>query len=70
LKDKEVIVYDKFADSFNNLSQDIDQVVTLATDLENLLEVVDTVILCNGDSVYDYKKIPSDINVIDPWRIL
>ena len=33
-------------------------------------EVVDTVILCNGDSVYDYKKIPSDINVIDPWRIL
>ena len=70
LKDKEVIVYDTYADSFNNLSQDINQVVTLATDLENLLDVVDTVILCNGDPVYNYKLIPSDINVIDPWRIL
>ena len=70
LNTKEVIVYDTYTDSANNLSKDINQNFTIATDLDNLIENVDTIILCNGDSAYDYNKIPSTINVIDPWRVL
>jgi len=67
LKGKQVIVYDKYKDSFDNLSYDGE--LLLATDVGNLCDVADTVILCNGDKEYDYSQIPPNINVIDPWRI-
>ena len=70
LSTKEVVVYDQYYDSASNLSGDIEQGFTVATDLDNLISNVDTIILCNGDSVYDYNKIPSNINIIDPWRVL
>jgi len=67
LKGKQVIVYDKYKDSFDNLSYDGE--LLLATDVGNVCDVADTVILCNGDKEYDYSQIPPNINVIDPWRI-
>lgn len=70
LKDKQVIVFDKYIDTLNNLSSDIDQELTFATDIENLCSVAETIIICNGDNAYDYSKIPTSINVIDPWRTL
>ena len=71
LSGKEVIVYDTYEDSYNNISSG-DNIATLnvATDLENLIEIADTIILCNGDPAYDYTKIPSNLNIIDPWRVL
>ena len=68
LKGKEVIVYDTYSDSFDNISYD--GPLTMATDIGNLCDVADTVILCNGDKAYDYTQIPENINVIDPWRII
>ena len=70
LKNKSVMVYDKYIDTLTNLSSDIDQELTFASDLENLCSTVDTIIICNGDKAYDYSKIPENINVIDPWRAL
>ena len=64
------MVYDKYIDTLKNLSSDIDQELTFATDLDNLCSTVDTIIICNGDKAYDYSKIPTNINVIDPWRAL
>ena len=71
LSGKEIIVYDTYEDSYNNISSG-DNIATLnvATDLENLIEIADTIILCNGDPAYDYSKIPSNLNIIDPWRVL
>ena len=48
LKDKQVIVFDKYIDTLNNLSSDIDQELTFATDIENLCSVAETIIICNG----------------------
>lgn len=70
LKNKSVMVYDKYIDTLTNLSSDVDQELTFASDLENLCSTVDTIIICNGDKAYDYSKIPENINVIDPWRAL
>lgn len=70
LKNKSVMVYDKYIDTLTNLSSNVDQELTFASDLENLCSTVDTIIICNGDKAYDYSKIPENINVIDPWRAL
>ena len=70
LSTKEVVVFDQHSVSANNLSKEIEQGFTIATDLDNLISNVDTIILCNGDSAYDYSKIPSNINIIDPWRVI
>ena len=71
LSGKEIIVYDTYGDSYNNISSGVNTAtLTIATDLGNLCDVADTVILCNGDKAYDYSQIPPNINVIDPWRVL
>ena len=71
LSNKEIVVYDTYSDSYNNISSGGNiATINIATDLEDLCETADTIILCNGDSSYDYKKIPSNLNIIDPWRVL
>lgn len=62
-------VYDAINDAYNNLSQ-AKVAFTPVEDIDELNEEVDTVVLCNGDSVYNVDDIDNTINIIDPWRTI
>ena len=66
LNSKDIFVHDTYKQSFINLQEE----VTWVDSLERLYELVDTVVLCNGDKVYDLSKLPNNINIVDPWRVL
>jgi len=66
LDSKEVFVHDSFYQSYENLGYSI---FNWINDIEDLYNKVDTVILCNGDKSYDLSNLPSNLKVIDPWRI-
>lgn len=71
LNDKEVVVFDTYDESYKNISADSNHdSITIATDIDNLYSVVDTVIFCNGDKNYDTSNLPNDVKVVDPWRTI
>ena len=71
LKDKEVIMFDMYDESYKNILSDGNKEgITISTDIGNLYRIVDTVIFCNGDANYDMSNLPNDVKVIDPWRII
>ena len=58
-------------ESYKNISADSNHdSITIATDIDNLYSVVDTVIFCNGDKNYDTSNLPNDVKVVDPWRTI
>lgn len=67
LTGKEVYVYDTYYDSVSALSKD--SKITSVTNLDELYKHVDTVVLCNGDPIYSLENIPSNIKIVDPWRV-
>ena len=68
LDDKEVFVYDNHYDSVTALSKTSNK-FTAVTNLEELYNHVDTIVLCNGDSSYNIDNIPPNIKIVDPWRV-
>lgn len=71
LRDKEVVVFDTYNESYENIFADGNNYsITIATDIDNLYSVVDTVIFCNGDKNYGTSNLPNDVKVVDPWRTI
>ena len=67
LDSKEVFLHDTFYQSYENLGYSTYEWIS---NIEDLYSEVDTLVLCNGDKSYDLSSIPSNLKVIDPWRIV
>jgi len=69
LEDRNVFVYDQHYDAVSSLSK-INNTITSVINLDELYKHVDTVVLCNGDPIYNLDNIPANIKIVDPWRTI
>lgn len=63
--EKTILLHDVFKASYDNLNTSHEWVGSI----EDLYATVDTVVFCNGDSVYSLDNLPKSVNIVDPWRV-
>jgi UDPglucose 6-dehydrogenase len=65
----DVFVYDNLKDSYNNLVNETEAVLNNCHSLDELIDKVDIIVICNNDNSYNVLNI-KDKKIIDPWRII